>query len=230
MAAKPVLLLASMLAVAALARQAVAEEAPWSVEGTVGVVSDYRYRGYSLSGGDPALQAGLTASHASGIYGDAYLSSIEEYGAGDDSDGAQVELTLSAGWVGTLAGLDVDAGVSAYRYPGGSGVNYVEFPVQAGRTLGAATWTVGFAYAPSQSALDDEDNGYVWGSLAYAPTAWPISVAASLGYEAGAYAPGGKTDWSLGLSAPLGPVTIGAAWTDSDADSGALVASAFFSF
>jgi uncharacterized protein (TIGR02001 family) len=231
MAAKPVRLLGSILvAVATIAGSAAAQDAPWSVNGTAGVVSDYRYRGYSLSGEDPALQAGLTVSHASGFYGDTYVSSIEEYGVGNDGDGAKIELTLSAGWAGAIAGFDVDAGVSAYRYPHGSGVSYVEFPLQAGKTLGAATWTVGFAYAPKQSALGDEDNGYVWGSLAYARPAWPVSLAATLGYEDGAYAPGGKTDWSLGVTAPVGPMTLDAAWIDSDADSGALVARAFFNF
>lgn len=202
----------------------------WTVEATAGVVSDYRWRGASLSGGDPALQAGATVRHASGFYGDVYVSSIEEYGVGADGDGAEVEVTLTGGWAGTLAGFDVDAGVAAYQYPDGSDVAYVEIPVQAGRTVGPWTWTLGAAFAPAQSALGDEDNRYVWAGAALAPEAWPVALEATVGREEGAWAPDGKTDWSLGARAPLGPVEISLVWVDSDVDEGAAVAGLFVSF
>lgn len=202
----------------------------WSVEGTVGVVSDYRFRGLSLSGEDPALQAGVTVSHASGFYADVYLSSIEEYGVGEDGDGSELEVTLTGGWAGAWLGLDWDAAVSAYRYPGGDDVDYVEVPVQASRTFGPATATLGVAYAPEQRALGGEDNRYAWAGLDYAPEAWPVSLAASVGYEDGAWAPDGKTDWRIGGFIPVGPLTAGVEWIDSDADKGALVASVFASF
>ena len=38
----------------------------WSAE--VGLVSDYRYRGHSLSNSTPALQASLAGEHDSGLY------------------------------------------------------------------------------------------------------------------------------------------------------------------
>ena len=205
------------------------EAGPWTLEGTAGAVSDYRFRGVSLSDEEPALQAGATLSHASGFYGDVYLSTIDEYGLDADGDGATVEATLTVGWVGAWLGLDWDAAVSAYRYPGGTDVDYVEIPVQASRTFGASTWTVGAAFAPAQDALGDEDNRYVWTGIDHAPEGWPVSLGASVGYEDGAWAPDGKTDWRLGGYLPLGPVTAGAEWIDSDADEGALVFSVFLS-
>lgn len=48
----------------------------WSLEATVGAVSQYRDRGVPLSDGKVAAQAGATLSHASGLYGDVYASSI----------------------------------------------------------------------------------------------------------------------------------------------------------
>jgi uncharacterized protein (TIGR02001 family) len=206
------------------------ETSEWSLEATVGVVSDYRFRGLSLSGEDPALQAGATASHASGFYADVYLSSIEEYGVGDDGEGSELEVTLTGGWAGAWLGLDWDAAVSAYRYPGGDDVDYVEIPVQASRTFGPATATLGVAYAPAQRALGDEDNRYLWTGLDYAPDAWPVSLSASVGYEDGAWAPDGKTDWRIGGYLPLGPLAVGLEWIDSDAEKGALVGSVFASF
>lgn len=200
------------------------------MDATVGAVSDYRFRGISLSGGDAAAQAGATLSHSSGLYADVYVSSIEEYGIGGDGDGADVEVTLSAGWAGGWLGLDWDAAVSAYRYPDGDDVDYVEIPVQASRTAGPATFTLGVAYAPSQSALGDTDNRYVWSGLDYAPEGWPVSLAAAVGYEDGAWAPDGKIDWRAGGFLPLGPVMVGLEWVDSDAEDGALVASLFATF
>lgn len=206
------------------------EASDWSVEGTVGLVSDYRFRGLSLSGGDPVLQAGVTLSHTSGLYADAYLSGIEEYGVGEDGDGADLEVTLTAGWAGSWLGLDWDAALSAYKYPDGDDVDYLEAPIQASKAFGAYTATVGMAYAPAQSALGDEDNRYVWAGLDHTPETWPISLSVAVGYEEGAWAPDGKTDWRVGAFLPLGPLTAGVEWIESDAESGALVASAFASF
>lgn len=203
----------------------------WQVEGTVGAVSDYRFRGLSLSDSKPAAQAGATLTHASGVYGDVYLSTIEEYGVGADNDGATVEATFTLGWAGPIGGFDVDAAVAAYRYPDGDQVSYYEVPVQLGRTSGPITWTVGAAWAPrGQAALGKRSNRYVWAGMDFAPDRLPVSLHSALGHEKGAYAPGGKTDWRLGASLPLGPLAASLDYVDSDAGSGAVVASLFVSF
>ena len=207
-----------------------AQTSDWSLTGTVGVVSDYRYRGYSLSDERPALQGGLTASHASGFYGDVFVSTIDEYGVGLDGDGAEVEITGMLGWAGQVGGFDVDVAASAYRYPDGDDVNYVEFPLQIGRTYEALGWAIGVALAPAQASLADEDNRYGWTSLTYAPSSWPVSLTGRVGYEDGAFAPDGKTDWSVGVARDLGLVSLDLSWIDSDADNGQAVASVFVNF
>jgi uncharacterized protein (TIGR02001 family) len=216
-----------------LACPALAQDGPdprWQVEGTVGGVSDYRFRGLTLSDGKAAAQAGATVTHASGVYADAYLSTIDEYGVGADGDGAKLEATLTLGWAGQAAGLDVDAAVAAYRYPDGSGVSYIEIPVHIGQTRGPVTWTLGGAWAPRGQALGDRSNRYVWGGLDLAPAGLPVSLHSALGYETGAYAPGGKTDWRLGAALPIGALALSVDYIDSDAGSAALVASLFASF
>lgn len=219
------------LALAPVARAADRPAPAWQVEGTLGAVSDYRYRGLSLSDGKPAGQAGLTASHASGVYGDLYLSTIEEYGVGADGDGAKVEATLTVGWSGSVAGFDIDAGVAAYGYPDGADVSYLEVPLQLGQTRGPVTWTVGAAWAPrGQAAIGDESNRYVWAGLDLAPARSPVSFRSRLGREAGAYAPGGKTDWLLGASLPLGPATLSVDYVDSDAGAAAVLVGLFATF
>ena len=198
---------------------------PWTLTGEVGVVSDYRFRGLSLSDEKPALQGGLTVTHASGAYGYVWGSTIDEYGAGADGRGAKAEVDLVMGWAGSIGGLDVDASAQAYVYPGGTDVNYVEFPVSASKTLEAWKWSLGGSYAPAQKALGDQDNIYGWGAVAWADARFPLKAELRAGYEDGAYAPGGKWDWSAGISHDFGPLGAGVNYVDSDASSAGVVAS-----
>ncbi len=204
---------------------AAAQASPVAVELELGVVSDYRFRGLSLSDEQPALQAGVTATLANGAYGYVWGSTIDEYGAGADGKGAKVEVDMVLGWAGSLGGLDLDASAQIYAYPGGTDVTYVEFPLTVSRAAGAWRWTLGAAYAPAQTALDDRDNGYGWAALAWEGA--PVQVSVRAGYEDGAYAPSGKWDWSVGVSRAFGPVTAGLAYVDSDdaAGSAGIVAS-----
>lgn len=206
------------------------EAGPWSVEGRIGVVSDYRDRGYTLSDHEPVLQGEATLSHASGLYGGAWASGIDEYGVGPDGDGATVEVTFYAGWAGTVSGFEVDLGVWQNAYPDGDEVNYVEFPFQVGRTFGDATFSSGVVWAPSQTGTADEANTWIWTRAEYAPEAWPVSLHATLGHEDGGFAPDGKTDWRVGVAAPVGDFTLGVDWVDSDTEDSALVASVFRAF
>jgi len=180
-----------------------------------------RDRGYTLSGGEPVLEAEATLSHYVGACG----TRIEEYGAGDDGDGATIEVTLYAGWARALLGLDIDRGVWSNVYPDGEDVNYVEFPLQIGRTFGAATFSSGVVWAPSQTGTGDEANTWVWTRAKYAPETWPVSLHALIEHEDGAFAANGKTDWRVGIEAPVGSFTLGLAWVDSDTEDIALVAS-----
>ena len=229
--------LSSILAAAALVTaagggRAAAQEGAdaWSLDGRAGLVSAYVDRGYDLSGGKPAMQGEIALAHAGGWYGGLWASTIEEYGVGADGDGAEVEVTLYTGWAGTLAGLDVDLGLWRTVYPDGEDVDYTEVPVQVGRSFGDAVLSLGAVWAPAQTGTGDAANTWVWTRIDYAPEAWPASLHATLGHEDGGFAPGGKTDWRLGLEAPAGPVTLGLDWVDSDVEAGALVASVFWSF
>jgi uncharacterized protein (TIGR02001 family) len=47
-------------------------EAPLDLEFTLDAVSDYRFRGISLSDRRPALQPGVTLTHRSGLYASAW--------------------------------------------------------------------------------------------------------------------------------------------------------------
>ncbi len=203
-----ILLLATATALT-LAGPALAEETPAvSLEGEIGVVSDYRYRGYSLSDEDPAVQGGLTLNLPHGVYLGVWGSSIADYA------GADIELDLSAGVAFSAGGLDWDLGVIRYTYPDGVDVDYWEIPVSAAKTWGAFTGTASFQYVPEQDNVAEE-NRYFNLAADYAPEHWPVSLNASFGYEDGAFADG-KLDWSVGAAKTFGPVTVSLNWADSD--------------
>lgn len=201
-----------------------AETPAVSFDYELGAVSDYRYRGLSLSDEGVALQSGVTASTPGGFYGSVWASTIDEYGAGADGKGSTVELDYALGWASTIAGLDVDAGVARYTYPGGEDVAFTEFPITVGRSWDAWTATAGVAYAPRQKALGTEGDGYGFGRLEWSPPSAPVTLAAQAGYETGAFAPGGKWDWSVSASRKFGPISAALSFVDSDRASGGLIA------
>lgn len=185
------------------------DESGFGVEVELAMVSDYRYRGYSLSDEEPALQGGVTASLPGGVYAGAWASTIAEYG------GADTEVDLFAGVAFTTGGLDWDLSVIRYAYPGGQDVDYWEIPVAVSKSWGDFTATATFAYAPEQDNLP-EDNRYVGLAGEWGAESWPVTLTAGIGYEDGAFGDG-KTDWSLGLAKSFGPVTYSLGWHDTDA-------------
>lgn len=243
------LLAATVLASAALtAAPAMAQDEPESditVTGSVTLVSDYRFRGISLSAGDPAIQGGLTIGHKSGFYVGTWASSLEDtplYG--------EMELDLFAGWKGEVtSNLTLDAGLTYYVYPSkddGAGPSaYFEPYVKLSTTLGPVGATVGVAYAWDQDSLGNDDNLYLFTDLSVGIPNTPISVTGHLGYTDGALGPdflaGGTDksgiDWSIGASATvLGGLTLGVSYVGSegrnvnDLSDNAVVASIGYSF
>jgi uncharacterized protein (TIGR02001 family) len=180
---------------------------------TVTGVSDYRFRGISLTDRDPALQAAIDVSHtATGIYGGVWASNIARYG------GAKVEVDAYAGIKRSLGPVDIDVGGQAYLYPNGNGVNSYELYGYLGHTIGPAELRAGLAYAPSQDNLGNTDNLYLMTDARVGIPETPVTLTASVGYEDGAFAgpTGKKWDWSLGAEATKGPFTLGLSYTDTD--------------
>ena len=206
-----------LLAAAAATLATSAQAQDWALSGNLGVVSDYRFRGYSLSDEQPAVQGGLDATHADGWYAGVWASTIDEYGLDQDGEGATVEVDFIAGRTFTALGYDWNAGLAAYTYPGGSDVSYLEVPVSASRTIGDFTGTAGLAYAPAQENLGDEDNLYLFLGANLAPESWPVAIDATLGWEDGVFGDE-KLDWSLSLARTFGPVTLALRYVDADAE------------
>lgn len=181
---------------------------PFDIELTLDAVSDYRFRGISLTDKDPAFQPGLTISHESGFYVSAWGSNVADNG-GDD-----IELDLVAGFAYDIGNVTLDVNATYYIYPGVSSFNYVEFISRASTPVGKGEVGLTFAYVPSQNNTGNQDNTYVAidGSMPLGDT--PLSLNGSFGFENGAFGDN-KKDWSLGVSAELGKLTVGVAYVDT---------------
>jgi uncharacterized protein (TIGR02001 family) len=199
------------------------------VTGNVALVSDYRFRGVSLSDGDPAIQGGITVTHDSGFYVGTWASSIDDLNTGIYGD---MELDLFAGWSGSLAeGVGLDVGLLYYAYPTndkGFDAEIFEPYATLSTTLGPVQAKVGVNYAWKQDSLGGDDNLYLHTELSSAIPSTPLTLNAHLGYADGPQAPpflAGTADkngfdWSIGASATvLKSLTLGVSYVGTEGPS-----------
>ncbi len=191
--------------------------AGFNLSGGATLVSDYRFRGVSLSDQDPAVQATATIGHESGFYAGTWASSID----GGDLYG-HTEVDLYGGWSGEmLPGTTLDAMLAYYAYPNGDdaigAADYFEGTAKLSHVFGPVTATAGLSYSWEQKALGGGDNLYLFSDLAAAVPGTPFTLKGHFGRTEGALAPDGDyLDWSLGADAALGSVTLGLAYVDSN--------------
>lgn len=189
------------------------------LSGTVGVVSDYDFRGISLSATDPALQGSIDWAGESGFYVGAWASNIDY---GNDYDG-DIELDLYAGFAGeTEAGLGWDVGLVWYTYPGSSRSNtrdkiydypelYVGFSYQ---------WFEFKQWYTNDYAGTDDDGWYSEGNAGFElPAGFGLNL--HLGYNYGDAFDGTEyMDYSIGVGYTLGNFDLELKWVDNDLSSG----------
>lgn len=179
----------------------------FTLTGNVALVSDYRFRGLSYSGGDVAVQGSVGVSHSSGLYAGIWASSLEQdaldiYGS--------IETDFYVGWTGEVtSGLTADVGITLYAYPNGSFGDADIWEPYASLTaaIGPATAKLGVNYAWNQDSLGGTDNFYVYTDFGLGIPDTPISFSAHLGYTDGALSPNvltltsGDGGWDYALGA-----------------------------
>lgn len=224
---------AGMLAAAPAVAQDVPK--PFTLSGSAGLVSDYRFRGVSQSDKHMAVQGGLTLTHRSGFYAATWGSNLAGWGT---FGGSNMELDLVGGYKHAFGGLTVDAGLTWYMYPGGAAkTDFAEPYVKASTTLGPVNALVGVAYAPKQEALGNfsntrqsrgqsQDNLYVWLDAGAGVPATALTVKGHVGLSHGnpglgpngtSVTPTGRyADWLIGADYVIGPVTLGVAYVDTN--------------
>lgn len=206
--------------------EAVVPPSDITVSGYVQGVSDYRFRGISLTAGDIAVQGSINVNHSSGLYVGTWASSLE-----DTPAYGHTEVDLYAGWTGEIAsGFTADVGLLYYAYPNGKvgDANVWEPYASVTAAIGPATAKLGVNYAWDQDSLGGDDNLYVYTDLGASIPSTPVSVSAHLGYTDGALSPkiltgsgnGGGFDWSLGASVTVWKsLSLGASYIGVEGDS-----------
>lgn len=204
-----------------------ADEEAITLSANAAIVSDYRFRGVSLSDKDPAIQGGFDVSTSSGFYVGTWGSSIENF------EGSEFELDIYAGYGTTFGELDFDVGLLAYTYPGSSDTTYLEAYTSIGGSAGVVGWTLGAAYAFDQDNIGGDDNIYLYLDAGAPLGDTPLSVGGHIGYEDGAFG-SDKWDWSLGLTYDFKQFSLGVNYVDTNVDGrttkGGVVASLSASF
>lgn len=191
------------------AAEPAADEKPFTFEVTLAGVSDYRFRGVSLSDKDPAFQPQVALTHnPSGIYARVWASNVA------DNGGDSVEIDLVGGISREIAGFGVDVGATYYAYPGAKAIEYVELIGVVSRDIGSASVGVTFAYTPKQGdgAPSRGLYGAINGSLPIKGT--PFSLTGSFGIEDNGFYES-KLDFSAGVSADVAGFTVGLSYVDT---------------
>lgn len=195
-------------------------EGPITISGGITLISDYRFRGVSLSGEDFAVQPTLTVSHESGFYAGVWGSNLDDtplYG--------EVEVDLYVGYNTAIAeGTTLDASLIYYWYPDGNNLagasDYLESIFKLSHDIGPVTASGTVGYSWSQAGLGNSDNIYLGLGLSSAIPGTPITLVASGGYTDGALgllgSGGNYLDWSLGADVAVGPATLGVRYVDTD--------------
>jgi uncharacterized protein (TIGR02001 family) len=237
----PALLTLGALVAPAHAQEAETKDKPFTVSGAAALVSDYRWRGYSLSNQTWATQATINLEHRSGLFIGTWASSISEIGGAFTCDptsppggppicaalaGSTDEVDVYGGWSGTLGPVDVTGGLMAYIYPGADGFNYFEFYGTVGYTIGTVSLTGGLNWAPDQGNLAGS-NRYLFGAASWAIPKTPVTLKATLGSERGSVVldkTGERTskfDWLIGADVSgdfigLSPITLGFGYSSNN--------------
>lgn len=213
----------SAILLASVATPALAQDEPSDgikLTGTVGLVSDYRFRGFTQNAEDAAVQGGITATTDAGFYVGTWASSVSFAGS--------TEVDLFAGYSKEVApGITLDGGLLYYLYPkhGNYDTDFFEPYVNLTGAVGPATIKVGINYAWDQSALLDVNGNKVSAIYFHAePTIaipdTPFAVVGHAGYAKSDAFPGGPDgsvfDYSIGATATYKILTLGVSYVNTD--------------
>ena len=232
----PKLLATALLACACSALPVMAEESGVSVSGNVALVSDYRFRDWSQTNTEAAVQGGFDVDFGNGFSAGVWGSSIDFGGVGDS-----MELDLYAGYGNSFGEGDnevsYDLGYVYYGYPGAdevviSATNKPDYDYQeVYANIGYRGFSAGIAYS------DDywlESGEFIYFSAGYEHEL-PAGFNLALHYGYNDFAVAGDdsnseeaaraflgdnqssySDWSIGISKEVFTLNADLTWVETD--------------
>lgn len=95
------------------------DESSVSLSANVAFVSDYRFRGWSQTATEAAVQGGFDLDFGNGAYAGVWASNVD-FKVGEPENEGTMEMDVYAGYAGSFAdtGIDYDFGYIYYGYPG----------------------------------------------------------------------------------------------------------------
>jgi uncharacterized protein (TIGR02001 family) len=159
---------------------------PITITGSAALTSEYRLRGISQTDTDPAIQAGITITHESGLYIGTWGSNLSGIGS---FGGDNLELDLIGGYSKAVGPVTLDGGVIYYVYPGTKGFDFAEIYGSVSGKVGPLNAKLGTYWAPDQKALafskPKGHNIWVYTDWGLPIAGTPVTLKAHGGYSSG---------------------------------------------
>lgn len=229
-------ILLAATATPALAQDATDPPPAFKLTGGTTLITDYRFRGVTQTGGEPALQTTINLNSRTGFYVGTWMSMIDGSGGTPALRGyGDAEVDLYGGFTRTFGGVGVDAGLLYYYYPGGlkgQNTDFLEPYASATYTIGPVAAKVGAAYAWDgergltgfDARSDDDSNLYLYGEASLGIPTTPVTLKGHFGHSKGSLGslnPAGSrddtySDWSVTAEAVGGPLKVGVSYVDTD--------------
>ena len=198
----------------------------YSFSANVGIYSDYIFRGYTQTQGQPALQGGFDMPHASGFYAGTWASNVDWTTAGGYMKDNSIEIDLYAGYATEVSGLGVDAGLLQFIYPGDdiagqASTSATELYAGVSKDIGAFSIGLTSYYVLSDDAWGFANaDGSVYWDLSVGTSIGPLDWSFHLGdqsFEGQGNEASDYTDWKVDVSYMLNDsFTVGAFYSDTD--------------
>ena len=188
-----------------------------NVSATVGLVSDYDFRGISQTLNDPAFQAGLTYTSDTGLYYGLWGSNVDFTSSDNDPgypldiDKPSTEMDVFVGFSGEKV-VGYDVGIIYYTYPNSGELNYAE--AYGSISKGPATLKVWWAWNDF-GGKGKKGAVYTEGNL-NVPMNEGFSFLAHFGYTDAdkKRSVGNYLDWSLGVGYEASNFELSLKWID----------------
>jgi uncharacterized protein (TIGR02001 family) len=186
-------------------------QGPFSLSGTAAITNDYVFRGFSQTGEDPAVQAGLTVTHESGFYANAWASNVD-FGFGSD-----IEVDLIAGYSNSVGDLTYTISGLYYLYPGAESsakLDYFEAGLDLAYAIDQVTLTSKLYYSPEFFGEAGGDALYLAGGASYALNDF-IALTAGIGFTE-LQKGDDYQDYSVGITLSYEPFSLALQYIDTD--------------
>ena len=143
-----------------------------SIEGNVGLTTDYIWRGMTQSDGETSFSGGIDISTDGGFYAGTWVGDVKDTAG----TGASYELDVYAGYAGEAGSISYDVGYIQYMYPDvDADQDFGE--VYVGLGTGPVSVTYYYEVDNDDGSVDSGDNTYL--SLDYSTNLsedWGVSL------------------------------------------------------